>query len=87
MARYEVRIAPSALKDLERLDQKRDRDRITEHIEALADNPRTPGSKKLKGTADLYRIRVGDFRVIYSIDDAVVRVLVLRIGNRRDIYG
>lgn len=73
-------------KELERVDQKRDRQRILEHIHGLADNPRPPGSLKLAGATDGYRIRVGDFRVLYAIDDVIVRVLVIRIGHRRDVY-
>jgi len=59
---------------------------IAKRIDSLATTPRPPGCKKLTGPEPLYRIRVGDFRVIYSIEDRRLLVLVIRVGNRRDIY-
>jgi mRNA interferase RelE/StbE len=55
-------------------------------IDALALDPRPPASKKLPGGEDLYRIRVGDYRVIYQVQARIVVVTVIRIGHRRDIY-
>ncbi len=55
-------------------------------IDGLATNPRPPGCIRLQGGGERYRIRVGDYRIIYQIQDAVLIVLVLDIGNRRDIY-
>lgn len=55
-------------------------------IDSLARNPRPEGCKKLKGPADLYRIRVGNFRIVYRIEEDELIVLVAAIGNRRDIY-
>jgi mRNA interferase RelE/StbE len=52
----------------------------------LEQNPRPPGCKQLAGDSGFYRIRVGDYRVIYSIEDDVLLVLVLKVGPRRDIY-
>lgn len=60
--------------------------RLQPHIDALADNPRPHGVKKLSGRADQYRIRVGDWRIIYAIEDRELVVLVIRIGNRREVY-
>jgi mRNA interferase RelE/StbE len=60
--------------------------RIVRAVRNLADNPRPPGCAKLTGTDDLWRIRVGDYRVIYHIQDADLLVLVVRIGHRRDVY-
>ena len=62
------------------------RSRLQKHIDALEDNPRPPGVKKLKGQRDHWRIRVGDWRIIYTIEDRELIVLVLRIGNRREVY-
>ena len=84
MAAYAVAILPSALGQLAGLprhDQKRIRDRI----DRLAADPRPPGVKKLRGEPDLFRIRSGNYRIIYSIEDFRLVVLVVRIG-RRDVY-
>ncbi len=62
------------------------RKRIARRIEALATEPRPSGVKKLEGEKDLYRIREGDFRIIYRIEDRILLILVLGIGNRRDVY-
>jgi mRNA interferase RelE/StbE len=56
-------------------------------IGALAEEPRPPGSKKLRGGEDLYRIRVGDYRAIYRVEDDRRVVLMIDVGNRKDIYG
>lgn len=84
MASYSVLIKASAAKELERLPDKLRR-QIAKRIQALADNPRPVGVEKLSGE-DLYRVRQGDHRIVYSIADAVLTVLVIRIGNRRDVY-
>ena len=84
MASYSVFIKPSAAKELERLPEKIRR-QLAKRIQALTENPRPVGVEKLTGD-DLYRIRQGDHRVVYSIADPVLTVLVMRIGNRRDVY-
>jgi mRNA interferase RelE/StbE len=83
--RYRVEIMRSALKQLEALPRE-EQERLTKEINALADDPRPPGVERLKGVADQYRIRVGSYRVIYTIRDDRLIVLVLRIGHRRDVY-
>ena len=83
---YSIVFARRALRDLKSLSAV-DQTRVAKRIDALAQNPRPHGSKKLQASEDLYRIRSGDFRVIYSITDRELLVLVIRIGNRRDIYG
>lgn len=55
-------------------------------IKALAEQPRGPGVEKLVGLDDTYRVRVGDYRILYEIDDGVLLILVVRIGHRRDVY-
>jgi mRNA interferase RelE/StbE len=82
---YEVRITPAALKQLAHLP-KSVQPRIDIHLLALAEDPRPPGSKKLAGGLDLYRIRVGDYRVLYQIQDAHLLVLIIKIGQRGGIY-
>jgi mRNA interferase RelE/StbE len=61
-------------------------ERLVPQINALAENPRPPKVKKLVGEEDRYRIRVGDYRIIYQIDDQVLLVLVLKIGHRSEVY-
>ncbi|MDR3234585.1 MAG: type II toxin-antitoxin system RelE/ParE family toxin [Planctomycetaceae bacterium] len=61
-------------------------DRIAAAIDGLAENPRQMGSKKLQGYANVFRIRVGDYRIVYSIEDAVLTVEVIKIGHRQSIY-
>jgi mRNA interferase RelE/StbE len=84
MARFEVRLRRSVAKDLLRLP-KADNRRITARIEALAENPRPKGCEKLAGSSAL-RIRQGDYRIIYTIDDGTVVVEVIRVGHRREVY-
>ena len=60
--------------------------RLKPKIDALAENPRPRGVEKLKGEDDLYRIRVGDYRVIYQIRDKSLIVLVVKIGDRKEVY-
>ena len=85
MAGYDVFIKPSALKELESVGSRKLRRNLAEHIQALADNPRPLGCKKLTG-GDQYRIRRGAYRVVYSIEDERRIVLVVKIGHRKDIY-
>lgn len=60
--------------------------RLKPKIDALADNPRPHGTKKLAGEDDLYRIRIGDYRVIYQVQDLVLLIVVVKIGGRKDVY-
>jgi mRNA interferase RelE/StbE len=82
---YRVDILPSARRELAALPLK-DRTRVDKRILSLGENPRPVGSKKLTGEDDLYRLRVGDYRVIYQVQDKVLLVLVVKIGNRREVY-
>lgn len=59
---------------------------IIPELELLAENPRPKGCKKLKGFSDLWRVRVGNYRIIYSIDDKILLVDIREIGHRKDIY-
>jgi len=83
--KYSIVFAPAALRQLRKLPT-RDQRRIVQEIESLADDPRPPGVKKLVGEDNLWRIRVGDYRVVYEIKNAKLLVLVLRIAHRKDIY-
>ena len=85
MASFQVDVAKSAERDLRKIDRKWIA-RIYEAIEALEEDPRPSGCKKLVGSEQTYRIRISDYRVIYEIHDENVSVLVVRIRHRRDAY-
>ena len=86
MGRYRVLIKASAAKELEAVDGKRNRQRLVAAIASLANDPRPAGAEKLSGTKDRYRIRVGDWRVVYSIEDGILTVYVVKVGHRREVY-
>jgi mRNA interferase RelE/StbE len=83
--RYAVEFSKRATRELGFLPQPT-RNHINARIRALADDPRPPGYQRLAGFDDLYRVRVGDYRIIYQIQDNVLIVLIVRLGHRRDIY-
>lgn len=85
MAKYSLLIKPSAVREIEDLPTKKDRSRIVSRIRQLAVIPRPPGCEKLSGQ-DRYRIRQGRYRVVYSIDDEVRQVTVVKVGHRKDVY-
>ncbi len=85
MASYSVRIKRSAAKELEAIPLK-DRRRIIKRIEGLASEPRPPGCERLSGE-EKYRLRQGDFRILYQIIDQELIVTVVKVGNRRDVCG
>ncbi len=85
MAVYSVEISEKAFRELAALPLKT-RERIGVAISALAVNPRPVGVTAIKGQAGHFRVRVGDYRVIYSVADAVLRVIVVRVGHRREVY-
>lgn len=82
---FEVLLERSAAKDLRRLSS-RVHDQVVDRIAALARNPRPFGSRKLSGSENDWRIRVGDYRVIYEIADKIRVVRVYRIRHRREVY-
>jgi mRNA interferase RelE/StbE len=84
--KYRVLIKPSAAREIEAVDQKRDRRRIVAKILALSDEPRPVGCEKLAGQSNRYRVRVGRYRVVYSVADAELVVLVVRVADRKDVY-
>jgi mRNA interferase RelE/StbE len=85
VARYSLRIKKSARKELESIGTKADRQRIIKRIESLAENPRPPGALKLSGL-ERYRIRQGRYRILYTIEDSVLVVHVIKIGDRKNVY-
>ena len=82
---YQVLFKPSALRELAKLPRLI-AERIAPAIDALARQPRPPGCKKLAGGGNLWRIRVGDYRIIYQVHDDRLVVLIARIGHRGNIY-
>jgi mRNA interferase RelE/StbE len=85
VAKYSLEIKQSAQKELDALNEALF-SRIDRKILALADNPRPAGCKKLKGYKDQWRIRSGDWRVLYIIDDAAMLISITRIAHRREVY-
>ena len=81
---YQVELRPAAVRALKRIDHQ-DRDRIRGAIALLGENPRPPGAKALQGRSGL-RVRIGDYRIIYTIDDDILIVAVITLGHRRDVY-
>lgn len=81
---YRVEFRPAALRALRHIDA-RDHDRIRGVIALLAQDPRPPGMAKLRGR-DGYRVRVGNYRIIYTIQDDLVLIVIVAIGHRRDVY-
>ncbi len=84
MASYRLLIKPSAVKELGAVPA-RDRLRLVSRLRRLSTDPRPPGCEKLSGH-DLYRIRQGDYRVLYSIEDQALVILVIKVGHRGAVY-
>ncbi|HYX16184.1 MAG TPA: type II toxin-antitoxin system RelE/ParE family toxin [Nostoc sp.] len=82
---YQIELSNKAAKQLKKLSADI-RDKINEKIIELADNPRPSGVVKLENTGNKYRIRVGNYRILYEIQDDVLIVKVVRVGHRRDVY-
>lgn len=84
---YVIKYNKRYLKDLENIPKK-DRNHIIDKILELQENPRPDGYKKLQGPLNppLYRIQIGDYRVVYTIQDDVLLILIIAVGHRKDIY-
>jgi mRNA interferase RelE/StbE len=85
VSRYRVEIARRALKSIAALPRK-EQQRVRAAIDLLADNPRPPGCVAMAGEAHAYRVRTGDYRVVYEVFDDRLLVQVVRAGHRRDVY-
>ena len=85
MAKYELFIKPSAVKEIERIDGKKHRQRIVGRIKVLAENPRPKGCEKL-ARQERYRLRQGSYRIVYSVNDKERSVLIIKVGQRKDVY-
>lgn len=82
---YRVEVAPAALRQLKKLDPTARR-RVQAAVELLAREPRPSGARKLVGGDGEWRVRTGDYRIVYEIQDQVLLVLVVAVGHRREIY-
>lgn len=82
---HRIEVTPAALRALRKIDHQ-DRPRLQAAIALLAQDPRPPGAKALRGR-DGYRVRVGDYRILYTVDDGVLLVVVVTLGHRRQVYG
>ena len=84
MGSYRLTLRQSAVKELESLP-RRDLARVMSRIKVLADNPRPPACEKLSGQ-ERYRVRQGDYRILYEVDDSDQVVTVVKVGHRREVY-
>ena len=82
---YNILFKPSVERDFKRLPAHI-QEKILSEIALLSEDPRPAGAVKLKGSDNLYRVRVGDYRIIYAVEDAFLVVLVVEIGHRKEIY-
>lgn len=84
VSRYSIELRPAAAKALRKIDPQ-DVARLRGALALLAEDPRPPGAKALQGRPG-YRVRVGRYRIIYTIDDGVLLVVVVTLGQRQDVY-
>lgn len=82
---YTVQFKPLALRQFEKLTREAQR-RLSARIEALRDDPFPPGCKKMTAIPDAWRIRAGDYRVVYQVHRGILLVLVLKVGHRKEVY-
>jgi mRNA interferase RelE/StbE len=82
---YRIEFTPKAQRDFKALDGSL-RGRIARRIDSLAENPFPSGIKKLEGEDQLYRLRVGDYRVLYQVHGKILLVLIVGVGHRREVY-
>jgi mRNA interferase RelE/StbE len=85
MARYRIEISQSAEKQLKKLGRD-DQRRVTKAMLTLADDPYPKGSRKLTGYEDVFRIRVGQYRILYSVSGRKLTIIILKVGQRKDVY-
>ena len=82
---YRIEVKKSAAKSLRKIP-KADQKRIADKIDSLAENPPNPDTTKMKGNNPFHKVRVGDYRIVYEIHEAVLSILIVKIGHRKDIY-
>lgn len=86
MARYRVRIKTSAIKELEAVAPKKERQRLAGRISALGGEPRPRGCHELAGKGERYRVRQGLYRIVYSVNDSEHVLEVVKVGQRKEVY-
>lgn len=86
MAGYELLITAKAAKEIDALPRQRERRAIVDRILALRDDPRPAGCTKLGGETGLYRVRQGRYRIVYTVEDDRLVVIVIRVADRKDVY-
>ena len=82
---YAIEFVPSARRELRKLPREVQL-KLNERIDSLSSDPRPRGSRKLKGSDELWRVRVSDYRIVYEVRDKVLLVLVVRVAHRREVY-
>lgn len=85
MASFDIEVSRTAEKQIKKLGRE-DQIRVLRTIRGLADEPRPRGCRKLRGYDDIFRIRVGTYRVIYSVDEGRIVIVILKVGHRREVY-
>ena len=85
MARYEIEISRTAEQQLRKLPRA-DRERVARRMSSLAHDPYPRGTRKLAGFEDVYRVRVGSWRILYSVGTKTLIIIILKVGHRGDIY-
>jgi mRNA interferase RelE/StbE len=85
MTSYRVEVSATAERQLRKLSRA-DQVRLIRAMQALSSDPRPPGCRKLSGYDDVFRVRVGRYRILYSIEDRRLVIIVLKVGNRKDVY-
>ncbi|NGX56725.1 MAG: hypothetical protein K1060chlam5_00971 [Candidatus Anoxychlamydiales bacterium] len=82
---YKIKLSKPTIKNLKKIE-KSELKKIARKIDKLSNNPRPTNAKKLINQKDLFRIRSGDYRIIYQVKDSILLILVVNIGHRKDIY-
>jgi mRNA interferase RelE/StbE len=86
VANYSLRIKASAAKEIEAIEPLKVRRQVVHRIRRLSEDPRPPGCEKLGGQENRYRVRQGDYRIVYSVSDQILTVVVVKVSHRRDVY-
>ncbi|HHQ49331.1 MAG TPA: type II toxin-antitoxin system RelE/ParE family toxin [Acidobacteria bacterium] len=86
MASYSLWIKASAAREIEAIEPPKVRRQVVRRIQRISENPRPHGCEKLGGQANRYRVRQGDYRIVYSVQDRILTVVVVKVGHRRDVY-
>jgi len=85
MTNYRIEVSATAEKQIRKLDRT-DQIQVVRAIQALSKEPRPPGTRKLQGYSDVFRVRVGTYRIIFSVERTRLLIIILKVGHRRDVY-